>query len=479
MKDVIFYLSLFSPKMPLYAVYMLQQVEYDQRKFIEWIRRSPNLLRVMHRKKLVLTKRALSLAVFTYIVWFTTIGFGVYIGLSAWSGIAMLMSIVLFVLISPLSTIGILVITIGLSYGLIAKPSQQRIVAKSKELFKNHRAIKIAVAGSYGKTTMKELLATVLSEKFNIAITPGNMNTPIAHARFISKLKGDEEILVIEYGEGAPGDIEHFAQTTHPEYGIITGLAPNHLDHYETLDTLARDLFSLRDFINNDKLFISYDSSLIHKYIQTKDLTFSEDSVLGWRISKVETTIEGVSFVMKDGVRKMHIKSGLLGRHQVAPLGLVAALAAELGLTLSEVESGVAKTIPFEHRMQPFMLGGAWVIDDTYNGNLEGILAGLKLLSELEAKRKIYVTPGLVDQGEETHAVHEKIAQAIIDASPDKVVLMDNSATNIISRYLQTHKFTGEIKIESDPLGFYQGLEHSVAAGDLVLMQNDWTDNYN
>jgi UDP-N-acetylmuramyl pentapeptide synthase len=157
---------------------------------------------------------------------------------------------------------------------------------------------------------------------------------------------------------------------------------------------------------------------------------------------------------------------------------LVAALAIEIGLTSQQVEAGIAKTQPFEHRMQPRRVGGALIIDDTYNGNLEGVRAGVALLRELPAQRKWYVTPGLVDQGKDTAAIHRQMGELIASAKPEIVVLMDNSARPYIWEGLQAADFRGEMRIESDPLSFYTNIHLFVAAGDVVLMQNDWTDNY-
>jgi UDP-N-acetylmuramyl pentapeptide synthase len=128
--------------------------------------------------------------------------------------------------------------------------------------------------------------------------------------------------------------------------------------------------------------------------------------------------------------------------------------------------------------MQPYQLQGAWVIDDTYNGNLEGIRAGTVLLAELPAKRKIYVTPGLVDQGAEKERVHKEVGRLISEAQPDMVVLMRNSVTGYIEEGLKAGGYSGEVRIETQPLEFYTNLSHFVATGDVVVMQNDWTDNY-
>ena len=189
-------------------------------------------------------------------------------------------------------------------------------------------------------------------------------------------------------------------------------------------------------------------------------------------------SIDGIRFTFQKGKKNLKLHSSLLGRHQLGPLSLAAALAHEFGLSDEQITTGIAETKPFEHRMQPYLLAGAWVIDDTYNGNIEGIRVGTELLKELPAKRKIYVTPGLVGQGIETERVHIEMGELIAASKPDLVVLMKNSATGFIQKGLTKANFNGEIQIETKPLEFYTNLSEFLAAGDLVLMQNDWTDNY-
>ena len=181
---------------------------------------------------------------------------------------------------------------------------------------------------------------------------------------------------------------------------------------------------------------------------------------------------------MKKGGKTLKIKSQLLGKHQVGPLAVVAAIADRLGLDAQQIEAGVSKIEPFEHRMQPRKTAGAWILDDTYNGNIDGMKAGLELLKELPAKRKIYITPGLVDQGAESAEIHQELGKAIAKANPDIVVLMKHSVTPDIEKGLGAGGYKGKLIIEEDPLDFYNNLDRFIAAGDLVLMQNDWPDNY-
>ena len=231
--------------------------------------------------------------------------------------------------------------------------------------------------------------------------------------------------------------------------------------------------------MRGEHVYVNSESEDAQPFIKPEYHLYSQRGMGDRKVKDVETSVEGTSFILTKGDANYQMKSGLLGRHQVGPLTLAVALADELGLTKKQIESGVAKTTSFEHRMQPRHLHGAWIIDDTYNGNIEGMRAGLQFLDELKAQRKIYVTPGLVDQGKANETVHKQLGKLIANSNPDKVVLVRNSTTKFIQTGLKQGGYKGEVVIEADPLNFYTNMDHFVAAGDIVLMQNDWTDNYN
>ncbi|MGH7237753.1 MAG: glutamate ligase domain-containing protein, partial [Candidatus Saccharimonadales bacterium] len=257
-----------------------------------------------------------------------------------------------------------------------------------------------------------------------------------------------------------------------------TGLAPAHLDRYKTLAAAGKDIFSLAKYLKGKHVYVNGESEPVKDFIQKDYKVYDQSGALGWKVHDVKLSIEGTEFALKKNKKELKLTTSLLGRHQLGPLSLAVALAHEFGLSDEAIVAGVAKTKPFEHRMQPYELNGAWVIDDTYNGNIEGIRAGTELLKELPAKKKIYVTPGLVDQGPETEKVHIQMGELIAAAKPDVVILMQNSVTDYIKSGLKSKDFPGELKIESNPLEFYLNLKHIAAAGDLIMLQNDWPDNY-
>jgi UDP-N-acetylmuramyl pentapeptide synthase len=460
---------------------MLQNVEYHAGPYLRWFWRTKDFSRsaIMRRRTLELTRPARALLLALRCGMALQLALGIAFVLQwIWQDLTAGWQIGLALVVSyPIVWAHLVVLPLVLGRWLVVKPRQAKHIKHAEKRFAAHQGVRIAVVGSYGKTTMKELLLTVLSEGKKVAATPANKNVSISHARFAQKLT-DEEILILEYGEGQPGDVRRFAKRTHPTHAVITGVAPAHLDRYKTVQAAAKDIFTVADFVPHNQVFVTDESADAQDFIAKDMQRFSANEALGWKVTDIKVTAEGLSFTMKRRKQRLHMVSSLLGRHNVGPLAFVAALAIELGLTPKQVEDGVAKTKPFEHRMQPRYVGGALLIDDTYNGNLEGVRAGLRLLEDLPAKRRWYVTPGLVDQGKVSAQVHRQIGGLIAAAKPDIVVLMVNSAQPHIWEGLREANFHGEVRTEVNPAEFYTNLPLFLAAGDVVLMQNDWTDNY-
>ncbi len=464
------FLSYFTPKTPWTLVYMLQQCEYHPIKFINWIFTFPDLRQVQKRGVLKTTNRVKLMLAIGYGFWIASILYAVLLAVNGSVG-----AIFLFIFTPDITILGLFLSTFLLQ-SLVVNPSQNTEVSKAKNKLGQTNATRIAVLGSYGKTTMKELLVTVLSEAKKVAATPGNKNVLISHARWVNdKVNGDEDVLVFEYGEAEPGDISKLARFSTPEIAIITGIAPAHMDAYPNLAAIAKDFASIAEAVKPENTYIN-DNELLKTTIN--GLVYSSTGLGDWQVKDVSVDFDGTDFTVAKGEETLKLHTGLLGAHQIGPLAAVAVIAKKLGLSNEQIISGISKTKPYEHRMQPRHLSGAWIIDDTYNGNIEGMRAGLGLLKALPGRRKIYVTPGLVDQGTETEAVHKELGQLIAEAKPDRVVLMQNSVTEIIQTSIKANGYEGELVVETNPLEYYTNLEHFLAAGDVIMLQNDWPDSY-
>ena len=460
---------------------MLQSSEYNTGDYVAWLHRTRDFSKVTKRGSLDLTKKVRLLLVFSYLLlglmWFGAILILVVTGTEfIW---AVLVAIAILLIQPYLLAYGI-VFPLWLGEVLIQKPKEKQMVASAKQKLASHTAVKIAIAGSYGKTSMREILAAVLGEGKKVAAPPYSYNTPIGISKFIEKLSGDEEVLIFELGEYYPGDIAVLCDLVQPDIGIITGINEAHLTKFKDISSTQATIFELGDYLSGKPLYVNTQNELVAQMSKDyKTISYNDSGCQDWKISDVKVDVGGTSFVTKNGKSSLQLHSGLIGRHQLGVLGCAIAVAQSLDLDQDHIGKGIAATKPFEHRMQPYQLNGAWIIDDTYNGNIDGIEAGLQLLRELEAKRKIYVTPGLVEQGAAAKEIHIRIGKRIAAAKPSEVVLMQNSVTNFIKQGLSKGGYKGKLKVETDPTRFYTNLDSFVADGDLVVMQNDWPDNYN
>lgn len=472
--------SLYRPSFPRNIAYMLQASEYDAIAYLKWLNKTKDFSRVSSRKQFVKTKFSSALyyiLVFGIVIQIIiglvviSLGFSHKILGGQYYGAAVILS---YPLIWPY----LILFIIELAKYFVIAPRYRVLVSQAEQVFKSHPGKVIAVLGSYGKTSMKEFLNTVLSEGLKVAASPANKNVALSHAQFAKSLKGNEDVVIVEFGEGKNGDIAKLAKLTHPDIAVITGLAPVHQDHYKNLKQQADDLLSIKEFVEPKNIYLNLDNFFKDIKLPNNILTFSDSNVGDIKIGNVEVSFNKTTFDLIKGKNKSSFKTNVIGFHQVKYLALVYLLASQLGLKDSEIRKGIAKTKAFSHRMEPYVLNGAKIIDDSYNGNIEGIKAGLNLLKRLAGKRKIYVTPGLVDQGKDSKLIHHEMGRLIAKANPDIVVLMDNSTTNSIKSGLEDEKFKGQLIIEDKPLDFYNNLGVFVAQDDLVLMQNDWPDNY-
>ena len=458
---------------------MLQDTEYRLGRYLSWYHRVDDFRRVMKRRTLERTRKVQLLHWALLILGAAMIGvtLGLVYGAYLDASLGGLLLAIGLALATPYVLAYGIVIPLFLGWLLIQKPREKAIIARARSILASHEGRRIAVVGSFGKTTAKEILKSVLGEGFKVAATPGNMNTPIGISRFARTLRGDEDILIFELGEEKPGDVRQLSRLTRPEYALVTGINEAHLSSFGSLDATVATIFEIEDFVTHDKLYKNEENKLVKSYKNKSTLWFSKQKAGDWRISHVATSIEGTTFTMTRKKEVMKIQTGLIGTHTVGVTAVSAALAYDLGVEIKEIEAGMRKVVPFEHRMEARPMHGAWIIDDTYNGNSQGVEAGLAFLKDSGAKRRVYVTPGLVEQGDKNQEVHETIGKHIAE-SADVVVLMQNSVTNYITTGLEKKKFKGTLLITDDPLQFYTNLDQFVAAGDIVLMQNDWTDNY-
>lgn len=339
----------------------------------------------------------------------------------------------------------------------------------------------IGVAGSYGKTTMKEILRHVLAVKFAVAATPESVNTPVGIARWILKeVSRETQVLVVEMGEHYRGDVAEICSLAKPDIAVVTGINEAHLERLKHLETAIETIFEIVThakagadiFLNGD------DANVVENY-----------SKFVWPDHQVEfykkTDLSPRRFVPAElcweaGVPQVgQVKIFLLGEYVLGDISAVVKLAKSLGLSAEEIKKGVEKIRPIEHRLQPIQSAAdVLVIDDAYNGNSAGVAEAIKVLSRFPDRRRIYITPGLVETGKRVAGVHTKIGQELASVA-DLVILIQNSVTPYIAEGLAEEGYSKEkiLWYKTAPEA-HEDLKNILKPGDVILFQNDWGDQY-
>lgn len=470
-------LSRYRPRYVRSLVYMLQASEYNVRDYLAWVHRTNDFAHVEKRKQLEKTPKALTLLTLTWLMFVAwVVGVMSFVG-STGSGLSLVVG-ALVVLVSPLLLPYAILIPL-FAVHLAQRPVETYVVARARSRLRRHKGLKIAIAGSYGKTSMREILKTILSESKKVAAPGGSYNTPLGIAKFVSTLKGDEEVLIFELGEYYPGDVRTLCELVRPDIGIITGVNEAHLEKFETLEKTAATIFELSDWLGDKPLYVNAENVAARAKARTRGISYSREGVGEWRVESPLTNLTGTSFILRKGSDIVHASSKLLGLHMVGPLAVAADIAVCAGLTPAHIERGIARTKPFAHRLEPHMdAAGVVTIDDSYNGNPDGVTAIIEFLAGLTGRRRWYVTPGLVEMGARTEAVHRDIGKQLAAAHIEKVVLIRDSVTPYIEQGLKDAGYAGDVIRYDDMPACLEAISRSTVSGDVVLIQNDWPDQY-
>lgn len=471
------FLSRLHPRYARSLVYMLQASEYDVREYFAWLSRVKDFRTVEQRKQLEFTKKARVLLALGSVFWVFLLATAVGLALAVPWPYGFLLGVP-FALASPFILACSLAVFVALGRALIQKPIENRMARETAQRLAGHRALKIAIAGSFGKTSMREILKTVLAEGKKVAAPPHSYNTPAGIAAFAKTLEGDEEVLIFELGEYYPGDVKRLAEIVQPTLGIITGVNEAHLQKFKSLEKTAQTIFELADFLGDKPVYINGESELAQEHARPGHIVYSRGGVGGWQVSNARSDLSGTVFTLTRGDETLQLSSKLLGLHQVGPLAAAAVVALELGLTAEQIQAGIAKTAPFVHRLEPRTDSeGVTMLDDSYNGNPDGVRAVIAFLASLPGRR-IYVTPGLVEMGARSEQVHREIGRELAEAGIEKVVLIRNSVTPFIEQGLKERGYTGDVVFFEDGPSAFAALPQMTTKGDIVLLQNDWPDQY-
>ncbi|MET3617696.1 UDP-N-acetylmuramoyl-tripeptide--D-alanyl-D-alanine ligase [Peptoniphilus olsenii] len=359
---------------------------------------------------------------------------------------------------------------------------------KIKDYKQNHGLKVLGITGSFGKTSVKFISDTILSEGLKVKNTPSSFNTPMGLSKIINnELERDREVFIAELGAKVPGEIHEVSQLVQPDIGIITAIGPTHMHLFKTIENIQRTKYELIEDLPQDGIAIfNYDNDYV-KPLADKTLKktyrygMKDIDKLDVFADKISVSEEGSKFNLNiKGVGEIMCKTKLLGVHNISNLLAAATAAHVLGLTLEQIASGIEKVEPVEHRLSLMDTNnGTIVIDDAFNSNPVGFRAALDVLAEFKNNRKIIITPGMVELGDMEVKENEKIGEEM-SGVVDFAILVGKKRTEPIYRGLVNKSFPKENIFQVGTLTeATEVLAQISKSGDVILFENDLPDNYN
>ncbi len=369
-------------------------------------------------------------------------------------------------------------------------PVQRRINRRFEEsaraMLASVAPVVVGITGSYGKTTTKVCVGAVLAEREPTLITPASFNSYLGVIRTINEhLEPAHRDFVVEMGMYRAGDIAELCELVHPQIGVLTAIGPVHLERMGTIEAIADAKAELALALPPDGHLVANGDDPRCREIAAR---VSVDTVL-YAVESPDAHVRAENISLADGRTHFElvigdagvaVSSGLLGRHNVSNLLAAAAVGHVRGLSPAEIARGLAAVDPPEHRLQPIPnpRAGIVVIDDAYNSNPAGAAAALEVLLSHPAKRRILVTPGMVELGDQEAELNEAFGRQAA-AVCDHVILVGPQRTRPIDRGLRAAGFSAEaITVVRDIAEVTTVLGRFTRAGDVVLFENDLPDMY-
>jgi len=348
----------------------------------------------------------------------------------------------------------------------------------------------VGITGSFGKTTTKYALAEILRQKFNTLMTPGSYNTTMGVTKVIrSDLKPTHDIFVVEMSAKKSGDIKELCELVKPQYGLITAIGEQHLETFKTLENIINTKNELTESLPPDGMaFFNADDincQKLAKAAQCHVIRYgieAADSELDYRVEDLSMNEHGSNFTVvriRDNVQAI-FQTKLLGKHNIYNVLAAIALASELGVELHEMLFPVRQLLPIPHRLELKHAGANIIfIDDAFNSNPVGSKMALEVLAQISGKRKIIITPGMIELGTKEDEYNERFGEYIAQVC-DYVILVGLEQTKALQRGLVTKNYPeNALFVAADFAAAKQHLEQILRTGDVVLFENDLPDNYN
>ncbi len=331
----------------------------------------------------------------------------------------------------------------------------------------------VAITGSNGKTTTKEMTAAILARRYRTAKTQGNFNNDLGVPLTLLAIPEDAEAAVVEMGMNHQGEIRRLAEISRPRVGVVTNVGESHLEFLGSVENVLRAKGELLEYLQPaDTAVVNADDPHLMSgslVVRARTLTFGIDAPADFRASGVEAVSgEGARFALAGH----DVRLGVPGREFVYDALAAVAAGTALGVPVDDACEALQGFRPCRMRMETIRAGDATVINDAYNANPASVRAALRTLGGIAARgRRIAVLGDMLELGQHSSRLHFEVGEAVGQSAVDRLFTVGTHSREIQSGALSQGLPADNGRHSEETEEALEVLRRTVAKGDVILVK--------
>lgn len=368
----------------------------------------------------------------------------------------------------------------------IEKAINRKFYNEAAEILRSNANLKvIGVTGSYGKTSTKHYLERILSEKYDVLMTPGSFNTTLGVIRTVREMmKPYCEVFICEMGAKQLNDVKEICDLVNPSIGVVTAVGPQHLESFKTIENVQRTKFELVDALPNDGLAV-VNNDFPHianrevNNVKCVRYAVSNPDKADFTAHDITYSPSGTQFTVSGNGNKYTFTTRLVGECNVSNLMAAVIVALHLDVPIDKIQYAIAKIEQVEHRLNmKRTAGGITIIDDAYNSNPSGSAMALDVLSSMSEGKRFVITPGMIELGEKQFELNKELGKKVAESVDVAIVVGEYNREAIVEGVKSVNNPNIQLITVATFAEAQQTMIGMAKAGDTVLYENDLPDTF-
>lgn len=331
----------------------------------------------------------------------------------------------------------------------------------------------IGITGSVGKTSTKEMLASVLSEKFTVLKTLKNFNNEIGLPQTLLRIRDEHEVAVVEMGINHFGEMSRLSKVARPDVVVMTNVGPCHLENLIDLDGVLRAKSEVFEFMSPDgAVFLNGDEkplSEVSDVYGKKPVFFGFDTSNDYYADNIEDDENGLNCVLHNGNWSLPIRINIPGTHMIYHALTAAAIGRYFNLSDNQIAAGIAKLVPVDGRNNRIVANGITIVDDCYNANPISMKGSVDTISKANA-RKVCILGDMFELGPDEKKIHYEVGSFVGEKNIDLLITVGELSENLAKGAADKNPDL-EVISYKEKEALLKELQLLIKEGDIVLLK--------